>query len=228
MAESPVVQAAVQAVPDKEDNKDKNCEPFDWETAFSLATEHKLKRGSLLTTLPTLTKEWRISFELRPTRYQDNSYAEIGQIMIGGWRWSLGVHKEKGVYIAISLNGEESKRKFFKTSKSTLNEWTPVKISQTRVGSKYLFTLIIRGKTLWTIENTNPRDFSDINVFASSNLSVAQAGFIRELWISKKIPGNEPSKILRFSYTKMAEKHHFCVRVFAICPPRPVETLNPT
>ena len=107
---------------DKGGDKDKNCEPFDWETAFSLATEHKLKRGSLLTTLPTLTKEWRISFELRPTRYQDNSYAEIGQIMIGGWNGSIGVHKEKGVYIAISLNGEEPRRMFFNTSKPPLNE----------------------------------------------------------------------------------------------------------
>ena len=181
---------------DKGGDKDKNCEPFDWETAFSLATEHKLKRGSLLTTLPTLTKEWRISFELRPTSYQEDSYAEIGQIVIGGWSWSLGIHKEKGVYIAISQNGEESKRKFFKTSKPPLNDWTPVKISQTRVGSKYLFTLIIRGKTLWTIENKDPRDFSDVNVFASSELSVAQAGFIRELWIAKKMPGKKSSNFL--------------------------------
>ena len=200
-----VLTVAGSPAPDKEDNKDKNCEPFDWETAFSLATEHNLKRGSLLTTLPTLTKEWMISFELRPTNYQDNSYAEIGRIMIGGWSGSLGVHKEKGVYIAISLDGK-SRRKFFKTSKPPLNEWTPVKISRTRVGSKYLFTLIIRGKTLWTIENTDPRDVSDVNVFASSELSVAQAGFIRELWISKKMPGKKSSNFLRFR------------PFFAICP----------
>ena len=203
--------------PDKEDNKDKICEPFDWETAFSLAAEHKLKRGSLLTTLPTLTREWRISFELRPTRYQDNSYAEIGRIMIGGWSGSLGVHKEKGVYIAISLDGK-SRRKFFKTSKPPLNEWTPVKISQTRVGSKYLFTVIIRGKTLWTIENTDPRDVSDVNVFASSKLSVAQAGFIRELWISKKMPGKKSSNFLRFLAIFVLD--------FAICPPRPVHLFS--
>ena len=199
-----VLTVAESPAPDKEDNKDKNCEPFDWETAFSLATEHQLKRGSLLTTLPTLTKEWRISFELRPTRYQDNSYAEIGQIMIGGRNVSLGVHKEKGVYIAISLKNGESGKKFFKSSKPPLSEWTPVKISQTRVGSKYLFTLIIRGKTLWTIENTDPRDFSDVNVFASSDLSVAQAGFIRKLLISKKMTGKKSSNCLCSSNTKMA------------------------
>ena len=61
--------------------ENKNEEPnsclLDWKTTFSLPTEHPLKKASLLTTLPTLTKEWKISFELKPTNYQYASFAQI-------------------------------------------------------------------------------------------------------------------------------------------------------
>ena len=35
----------------------------DWASAFSLNGEHKIAKSSLLTTLPRLTKEWRVTFD---------------------------------------------------------------------------------------------------------------------------------------------------------------------
>ena len=100
--------------------KETKCETFSWETAFSLTPEHKLKRGSLLTTLPTLAKEWKISFQFRPSSYEYNGYAEIGHMTIGYWSGSIGIHKKKGVYFAISLNGSSILKNFVTDQKPPL------------------------------------------------------------------------------------------------------------
>ena len=174
--------------------KETKCETFSWETAFSLTPEHKLKRGSLLTTLPTLAKEWKISFQFRPSSYEYNGYAEIGHMMIGYWSGSIGIHKKKGVYFAISLNGSSILKNFVTDQKPPLNEWTVVEMSQARDGSKYIFSLFIEDKmvdTYWTIENKYRREFSDVKVFASSNEVVAQAGSIRGLWIENRMPSKD-------------------------------------
>ena len=172
-----------------------NCK-FDWETAFSLPTEHQLKRGSLLTTLPTLAKEWKVSFELRASSYQYKSYAQILQMTIGGKSGNIGdrtpalwIHKTRGVYLTTTLGSKSSVGKFFKTKKPPINEWTSVEISQTRKGSKYMFSFILKGETLWTVENSDPREFSSVKVFASSDWYVAQAGDIRGFKIENMMPG---------------------------------------
>ena len=180
--------------------ENKNEEPnsclLDWETAFSLPTEHPLKKASLLTTLPTLTKEWKISFELKPTNYQYASFAQILQLSIGGRSESVGdrtpalwIHKTRGVYLATTLGGKVYTGKFFKTKKPPTKKWTSVEISQTKRGSKYMFSFVLNGETLWDVENKDPRQFSSVKVFASSSWYEAQVGSIRGLKIENKMPG---------------------------------------
>ena len=40
-----------------------------WETAFSLQEEHKIGKNELLTTIPLLKEEWKVSFEFKATRF---------------------------------------------------------------------------------------------------------------------------------------------------------------
>ena len=180
--------------------ENKNEEPnsclLDWKTEFFLPTEHPLKKASLLTTLPTLTKEWKISFELKPTNYQYASFAQILQLSIGGKSESVGdrtpalwIHKTRGVYLATTLGGKVFTGKFFKTKKPATKKWTSVEISQTKRGSKYMFSFALKGETLWDVENKDPRQFSSVKVFASSSWYEAQVGSIRGLKIENKMPG---------------------------------------
>ena len=104
---------------------------------------------------------------------------------------ALWIHKTRGVYIATALNGVASVAKFFKTKKPVLNEWTRVEISQVKNGRKYLFSVAIKGETLWSEENTRPKEFTDVMVFASSNWYAAQDGSIRHFEIENKVPGND-------------------------------------
>ena len=169
---------------------------LNWGTSFSLPEEHLLKKNSLLTTLPSLTKEWRVSFEFRPTSYNYNGYAQILQMTIGGKSGNIGdrtpglwIHKSRGLYIVTTLNGKANVGKIFRKKKPPVNEWSTVEISQAERGSKVVFSLVVNGERLWTVENSDPKEFSDVQVFASSRWNVAQAGYIRGFKIENMMPG---------------------------------------
>ena len=169
-----------------------------WATTFSLPSEHQLKRSSLLTTLPTLNKEWKVSFEFKATSYKHRAYAQILQLTIGSKSGSIGdrtpalwIHKSRGVYLVTTLNGKPNAGKYFRTSKPSINAWNTVEIAQVKTGSNYIFSLVINNKTLWSVKNTDPREFSSVKVFASSPWYAAQAGSIRGLRIENLTPGGK-------------------------------------
>ena len=108
---------------------------------------------------------------------------------IGDRTPALWIHKTRGVYISTTLNGKPSVGKSFPTKKPSINEWTTVEISQSKMGSKYMFSLVVKGETLWIVENSSPKEFSDVHVYASSDWYVAQAGSIRGLQIANMMPG---------------------------------------
>ena len=147
-------------------------------------------------TLPILAEEWRVSFEIKPTNYNYNGYAQILHMTTGGKIANIGdrtpalwIHKTKGVYLATTLNGRPYIGKFFKTKRPSLNQWTRVEMIQAKEGSKHIFSFTIGGETLWSVENTKPRKFYSVQVFASSGWYAAQAGSIRQFKIENILPG---------------------------------------
>ena len=138
------------------------------------------------------------------------------RFFIGGKSESVGdrtpalwIHKIRGVYLATTLGGKVYTGKFFKTKKPPTNEWTSVEISQTRRGSKYMFSFVLKGETLWDVENKDPRQFSSVKVLASSSWYVAQAGTIRGLKIENKMPG-EYSNLLKYSHKALSSSDTGC------------------
>ena len=175
-----------------------------------------LKKNTLLTTLPTLTKEWRVSFEFMATSYT-NTLAQVLQLTIGGKSGNIGdrtpalwIHKTKGVYVVTTLNGNANVGKYIRKKKPPLRKWTAVEISQAKKGSKYMFSLMIKGSTIWSVENKDPQQFSDVQVFASSPWNVAQAGSIRGFKIENMMPGESKQfyvklNMILFSYDATME-----------------------
>ena len=171
----------------------------EWTTSMLLPGEHSLKRNWLLGTLPILTKEWRVSFEFKPNSYNHNGNAQVLQLTIGGKSTSIGdrtpalwITKKNGVVkvvVATTLNGKASLSKVSNELPPAINEWTNFEISQERKGSDYIFTLVMKDKTLWSTKNTKPQEFSNLKVYASSKWYVAQSGYIRGLKIENKIQG---------------------------------------
>ena len=149
-----------------------------------------------MTTLDTLPKEWKVSFEFKPTSYNFKGFAQILQLTKGGKSGNIGdrtpalwIHKSRGVVVVTTLNGKANVGLSFPTKKPPLNVWTEVEINQAKTGSKHMFSLIIGGETLAFMENNDPREFSDVQVFASSPWNVAQAGSIRGFKIENMMPG---------------------------------------
>ena len=172
-----------------------------------------LKKNSLLATLPTLAKEWRLHFEFKPKSFNYNGYAQVLQLTVGGKLTNIGdrtpalwMYKKNGVVkvvIATTLNGKASVAKFLDKKIPVINQWTSVEIGQERKGSDYIFSLVMRGVTLWSAKNTKPKEFSEVKVFASSDWYVAQSGYIRGLKIENKIQGIIPH-VCQFCYTAAA------------------------
>ena len=159
-----------------------------------------LKKRSVLTTLPILTKEWKVSFEFNPKSYNYRGLAQVLQITRGGKSENIGdrtpslwIHRTRGVYIVTTLNGEANVGKFFAKKKPPIGEWTRIEISQAKQDSDYMFSLTIGDEKVWSVANSKPQDFSDVKVYASSPWYVAQAGNIRGLQIENKIRGKMKS-----------------------------------
>ena len=56
----------------------------EWTTAYSMTGEQEIAKESRLITLPQLTKEWKVSFEVNPTDYKYTGYASLIHMTIGG------------------------------------------------------------------------------------------------------------------------------------------------
>ena len=169
---------------------------MDWSPSFSLPHEHLLAKNALLSTLPTLDKEWRLTFEVNPTSYTYKSFAQIVQLTIGGKSSAVGdrtpslwFHRSRGVYLATTLNGRASIGRFFEGKLPPIGQWTSFEIKQEKRGTNFFFSFLIEGQELWSIPNTKPREFQQVKVYAGSPWYVAQTGSIKGLQIEQKMRG---------------------------------------
>ena len=192
-----------------------------WATAFAFPQEHELSRDQLLTTLPKMTKEWKVSFQVKPTDYSFSGYANVIHMTIGGK--GLGgnakvgdrtpivwIHKTQGVVISSALNGKASYQKKVAIL-PPVGEWTSIEVSQELFGSEYIYTITIADKNVFEVINTKPLEVDNVKVYASSPWNTARKGFIRNLEIEIKVPSEGPTG----TGCVQAGKTHFqCPRSF--------------
>ena len=173
----------------------------DWTVAYSRARKHVIGKDKLLTTLPEITKEWRVGFDVLPTSFSTR-YASVLHLTIGGKGSGSGsrvgdripaiwFHKTKGVLVSTALSGKVSFNRLI-PSLPTLKKWTRIEVSQTLVSSKYIFSIAIGGKQVFKKSNTKPVDLSDVKVFAGSPWYSGQKGELRKLKIEIKTPNCVP------------------------------------
>ena len=146
--------------------------------------------GNLLTTLPTLGKEWRMSYDFKPKNYHTGVYANSLHLTIGenklrhGDRAPAIFARESSMIVDAAIDGETFVR--FHVVPPPLGTWTTLVLSQTLEGEKYMFRTSLGGPELLARHNTLPMEFHSVQVFASSPWDVAQEGRIRNLVIETK------------------------------------------
>ena len=160
-----------------------------WETIFFQPKEHNIIKNSLLTTLPTLKKEWRVSHEFFPTDYSSEEWTDSLHLTIEGDKKQYG-HKTpailfrpgQGLYISSAISGNPSYSWETFTDIPPLNTWTNITITQEQdSNSKFMFSIMIGDKLVHTTENTQPQEFSNVRVYASNPWWTAQPGKIKNL-----------------------------------------------
>ena len=164
----------------------------EWTTAFSLEGEHEIAKNTLLTTIPSMTKEWKVTFDVNPTDYRFKSYASVLHLTIGGKGTgssakvgdripAIWFHKTKGVLVSTALDGKASYNKFVKPLPS-VGAWTRIEVRQ----SLHMFSITIGNEEVFTKPNTKPMELSDVKVFAGNPWSSSQKGSLRNLKIEIK------------------------------------------
>ena len=170
----------------------------EWTTAYNLEKDHVIVKNGLLTTLPNMTKEWRVTFDVKPEDYVFRGYASVLHMTIGGKGLgssakvgdrtpAIWFHKTRGVLISAAMDGKASYSKFYKNLPPA-GEWTSIEVSQTRISSQYMFSISIGREKVLTKPNSKPVDLTDVKVYAGSPWYSGQKGSIRSLKIEIKTP----------------------------------------
>ena len=165
----------------------------EWTTSFSLESEHQIVQDGLLTTLSNMTKEWKVTFEIKPTDYNFRGYASVLHMTMGGRgvgssakvgdrNPAIWFHKTRGVMVSSALDGKASYSKFFRPLPLT-GEWTKIEVSQSLISSQYMYSIAIAKKRVFTRPNKEATELSDVKVFAGNPWDSGQKGSLRNLKI---------------------------------------------
>ena len=171
-----------------------------WSTVYSLQEEHQIEKGDLLTTIPILAKEWKLSFEFKANRVK-TGFQQVLHMTTGGkgagrgakygdrtpaiWIWT-----PKGFLISSSVRGRTSYAKYFKSpswwTRVISRQWVKIEVGQKLVASQMIYSISINGENALSVKNSAPSEFKNVKVFSSSPWYNPVNGYIRNLVIENK------------------------------------------
>ena len=170
-----------------------------WDTVYSLQDEQKISKNTLLTTIPLLKKEWKVSFDFKADNFR--GLQQVLHMTAGGRGAGSGskygdrtpavwIHSSRGLLISSAVGGRYSYIKFLKPLPSA-GEWTTIEIGQEFEGSDLgvVYFITIGGKKVFSTHNSKPAAFENVKVFASSGWYRPVDGFIKNLLIENKNDG---------------------------------------
>ena len=166
----------------------------EWSTAFEQADASPLVKGKLLSTIPALGKQWRVSLEVFPENFDrkgpESALTSILHMATGERLGRFGkripaiwIHRSKAVVVSTALGKKPIFTQRFHSNKPAVGNWTQIEVSQSLQGEDYIYNVHLGGEEVFSLKNTRPRDFYDVKVFAGSLSSPPLDGSIRNLKI---------------------------------------------
>jgi len=161
-----------------------------------------LAKNALLTTLPVLDKEFNVSFEFRATAWQSGwqnviHFTEGGNCCNHGARVPAFWVKDSGKLHPCFAVGDNGNYCTTTSKEYSLNTWHKVEISQTiddtdldygydyDLHGMYMYRVVVDGEdVIAPMENTKPRRFTNVQVFAADNWHNPVQGSIRNLVVN--------------------------------------------
>ena len=185
-----------------------------WSTAFQQLGAIPLVKGKLLSTIPALGKQWRVSFEVFPENFNHQGLASVLHLMNGEKGTKFGkripavwIHRNKRILVSTTLGKKLIFNKRFRSSVLKIRKWTKIEISQMRQGGNYIYSIKMGGRQAFTANNSRPREIYDVKVYAASPSSPPLAGSIRNLKIEVGV--ERPSSVEEGISLKTSSKE-FC------------------
>ena len=161
-----------------------------WSTAFQQLGAIPLVKGKLLSTIPALGKQWRVSFEVFPENFNHQGLASVLHLMNGEKGTKFGkripavwIHRNRGILVSTTLGKKLIFNKRFRSSVLKIGKWTKIEVSQSLEGPDYIYSIKIGGTQVFSSKNSRPRVFYDVKVYSGSPSSSPLAGSIRHLKI---------------------------------------------
>ena len=185
-----------------------------WNVAYHLTEENQIARGTLLTTIPTLEKEWKVSFDFKADSFA-GGLKQIFHMTAGGKGAGSGAKygdrtpaiwtdPKKGFLISSAVGGKYSYSKWFKQALPSAGKWVNIMITQQIEASKMTYSITIGGKKLFTVTNTQPSKFDNVKVYMSSGWYSSLDGSIKNLQIENR---NNGKYFYQFAYTWPKNDH---------------------
>ncbi|XP_065681907.1 uncharacterized protein LOC100201506 isoform X2 [Hydra vulgaris] len=145
--------------------------------------------GNRITILPWLEKTFSVSFKLKPRSYP-SSYGSVIHLTTGdnGGQYgnrcpSIWVRNDGILIVSFAISGNVD---FWipQTQLIPLNVWSSIRVSQTQTqNGVYTFFVFVNGTIIYSIVNTFPQSFSNVQVYTGDPWHSVQDGFIKEFAI---------------------------------------------
>ena len=120
-----------------------------WTFIFAKYAPFELKKNSLLTTLPSLPREWMVEFEFKPTNLDHNGWTSIFHMSTGDNSGTIGnripavfYHPHEGGLTICSHNNKNSNycQRF---GSQLIGKWTKIRVSQELLDGKFRHRIFI-------------------------------------------------------------------------------------
>ena len=148
-----------------------------------------LIKGKLVAILKNVYKEYMVSFQLKPTSFDNTTYRHVLHLTANGNNDQYG-DRNPLVYftnrtgsLSVSSAINSSKNYVFTIKTLSLMEWTLIKITQEIVNQNAIFSITVNGTLVKSIVNAKPVELQNVKVYATGPWSSPQNGFIRNLVI---------------------------------------------
>jgi len=166
--------------------------------AVSRPREQIITRDKLLAVIPTLTRSYTLTFEVKPAIYRSEWTNVIRLTSTSGNCCGTSGDRIPAVFFHPGRSSKHSTNKFhicsvvngngnfcYDSKEYTVEtgKWTKVVISQLREPEGYRYTVMVSGVVLGSTINRAAREFTNVEVYASDNFYDTAQGTIRNLII---------------------------------------------
>ena len=102
--------------------------------------------------------------------------------------WIL--YKNGEMYPTVHSPVRGNKDYAIKMNSIKLNKWIIINVSQTKIGTEYLYVVETNGMVLRTVKNTKPQEFENVKIYISNPWALAVPGYIRNVYLKGKLQLN--------------------------------------